>query len=247
MMSERGLAVFAIDVRGFGAWLDNHNGNDDKIDFEACLTDIHNQLKSLRAAYPRTPIYIVGESMGGAIGLRAASRWPQMIAGLIASDPPNTRYSRLSDKIKVGVKYLADKEKPVDAAPLIVERATEDPDLQDLWESDKENRMELTPAELKDFSDFIKGNHEAAATIKRTPVLLLAGLQDKLVKPEGTIDLFNNLACNNKGLFVVGNGEHLLLEEGQMTDQLATLLVDWMKTESYKQRKSPPRRAAQGQ
>ncbi len=52
-----------------------------------------------------------------------------------------------------------------------------------------------------------------------------AGFKDKLVKPEGTIELFNSLTCED----VVGDGEHLLLEENQLTRQLKSLLVVWLR------------------
>jgi len=59
----------------------------------------------------------------------------------------------------------------------------------------------------------------------------MAGFKDKLVKPEGTIELFNALTTQDKLLMVVGDGEHLLLEENQMTSQMAQLLDDWIRTE----------------
>lgn len=243
-MANRGIAVYAIDVRGFGAWLKNRSTKDNKIDFEGCLTDIENKLRVLKAAYPSTPIFIVGESMGGAIALRAASRWPQLVDGLISSVPSNERYAALSEKVWVGARYLTDKDEAIDIAPIVVKHATDDPRLQQQWKDDQQNRMELTPAELKQFNDFMKGNYDAAVLMETTPVLMLAGFQDKLVKPEGTIKLFNDITTKDKLLFVVGDGEHLLLEEGQMTDQLASLLVDWIRTEARKPHRvaTPPKR-----
>ncbi len=82
----------------------------------------------------------------------------------------------------------------------------------------------------------MKGNYDAATLIEKTPVLLLAGFKDQLVKPEGTIKLFNDLSVDDKLLLVAGDGEHLLLEENQLTDQLATLVADWIHNESRSKR-----------
>jgi alpha-beta hydrolase superfamily lysophospholipase len=98
--------------------------------------------------------------------------------------------------------------------------------------ADRGNRMELTPKELKQFDEFMKGNFDAAALIEKMPVLLIAGFKDKLVKPEGTIELFNALTTQDKLLMVIGDGEHLLLEENQLTDQLSQMLLVWLKNES---------------
>jgi len=35
---------------------------------------------------------------------------------------------------------------------------------------------------------------------------------------------------------VVGDGEHLLLEENQLTDELAQLIIDWINNEAHSSR-----------
>ncbi|MBX9723137.1 MAG: lysophospholipase [Candidatus Obscuribacterales bacterium] len=230
MMAARGFAVYAMDVRGFGAWM-NHTG-DDRVDFEACLSDVEGALRTLRNAYPHKPLFLIGESMGGAIVMRAASRNPQLVDGMVSSVPSSDRYAKLSSEIIVGAHYLEDKDKPMDLKPEVLDRTTSDPALRAKFEADPSNRMKLTPKELKQFNDFMKGNNDAAALIEKTPVLMLAGFKDKLVKPEGTIELFNLLSTPDKMLMIVGDSEHLLLEENQLTGQLAQLLSDWITSES---------------
>lgn len=233
VLAARGIAVYAMDARGFGQWLAVRGKN--KVDFEGCLSDVEAALRSLRAAYPGTPVFIVGESMGGAIALRAVSRNPQLVDGLVCAVPSSDRYGKWKDTVVVGVRYIEDKDKPMNVAPEVVERSTQNVYLQKQWEANKVNRMELTPDELKQFNDFMKGNYDAAALVEKVPVLMLAGFKDKLVKPEGTIDLFNALSVQDKLLMVVGDGEHLLLEENQLTSQMATLLIDWIHSEARKQ------------
>ena len=94
----------------------------------------------------------------------------------------------------------------------------------------------MTPKELKQFDDFMKGNQDAAALVANMPVLMLAGFKDKLVKPEGTISLFNELSTQDKLLMIVGDGEHLLLEENQLSDELAQLIIDWINNEAHSSR-----------
>lgn len=228
-MAAHGSAVYAIDVRGFGQWMSKGQG---KMDFEACLTDIESALKTLRKQYPSVPIYVAGESMGGAIALNAASRYPDLLNGLISSVPSSDRFAKASSELAIGAKYLINKDKPVDISQEVVSRATANPTLRKKWEAEPLNRMKISPKELKQFDDFMKGNYDAAALIQRTPVLLLAGFKDKLVKPEGTIELFNAISCEDKLLMVVGDGEHLLLEENQLTEQLESLITVWIRNQS---------------
>jgi esterase/lipase len=130
------------------------------------------------------------------------------------------------------MRYVQDKDKPMNLDAEVVNRATANPELRKEMEANPSNRMKLSPKELKQFNDFMKGNDDAAVLIEKTPTLMLAGFKDKLVKPEGTIDLFNEVSTQDKLLFVVGDGEHLLLEENQLTAQLEQLIIDWIKNES---------------
>jgi acylglycerol lipase len=229
VMAGHGFAVYALDVRGFGEWM-NKKGND-QVDFEACLNDVESALRVLRKQYPGVPITMVGESMGGAIALASVSRHPDLVDGLISSVPSSDRYAKESTEIVVGAHYLENANKPIDLTPEVVDRVTDDPKLRAKMEAEPLNRMKLSPKELKQFDAFMKGNNDAAKLIEKTPVLMLAGFKDKLVKPEGTIELFNNLSTDDKLLMIVGDGEHLLLEENQLKNQLALILTDWIRTE----------------
>ena len=228
-MAGHGFAVYALDVRGFGQWMQRQ---DDKVDFEGCMSDVEAALRSLRKVYPGLPVFLVGESMGGAIALQATSRNPQLVDGLVCSVPSSDRYAKLSSELIVGTRYLENKDKPMDISAEVVNRTTASPKLRKEWKNESTNRMKLSPRELKQFSDFMKGNDDAAVLIDKTPTLMLAGFKDKLVKPEGTIELFNDLSYQDKLLMVVGDGEHLLFEENQMTAQLEQLVIDWVKNES---------------
>jgi acylglycerol lipase len=230
-MAGQGFAVYAVDVRGFGDWLKRESGN--QVDFENCLSDIESALNTLHKVYAKTPVFLVGESMGGAIALRATSRNPQLVNGLISSVPSSDRYAKLSSEVIVGAHYLTHKDKEMSIEPEVMDRATSNPNLKAKWAAEPTNRLKMTPKELKQFDDFMKGNEDAAALVENVPVLMLAGFKDKLVKPEGTISLFNDLSTQDKLLMIIGDGEHLLLEENQLSDQLAQLLVDWVKNEAY--------------
>ena len=66
---KRGIATYAYDQRGFGGapgrglWAGN----------AALATDAVTAANLLRAKYPATPVYLLGESMGGAVAILAAT------------------------------------------------------------------------------------------------------------------------------------------------------------------------------
>jgi len=85
--AKRGVAVYAYDQRGFGqtpytgVWAGEEN----------LISDMRQALRQLALTHPKTPLYVLGESMGGAVaiaGLTAEDVHPiPPVKGLILSAP----------------------------------------------------------------------------------------------------------------------------------------------------------------
>lgn len=229
--SKRGLAVYAIDVRGFGSWMKAQGKT--KVNFDDCLLDIKQALESIRAANPGLPVYILGESMGGAIALRAASMYPDLIDGLISSVPAGERFNQGKTSMKVFLNLLSGFD-ITNVGGDVLNSATKNAKLQAKWAGDPLARLNLTPQELIQFQDFMNSNHEAAKKLSDMPVLFVQGNGDQLVKPEGTWELFNSVASKDKSFFAVP-GEHLIFEEAQTQDpgprdQNLRVISSWLTT-----------------
>jgi len=212
IMSRRGIGVYAIDVRGFGSWY--KSGGKQQVDFDACLEDIRTAITSIRAANPGLSFFLMGESMGGAIALRFASEHPEMIDGLISSVPASERFQQKKTDLKVAVEMLKGPNKQFDIGNSIVKQATNNEKLRDDLAADPLDRADFSPKDLMHFQKFMNENHDAAKSITSLPVLFVQGTRDRLVKPEGTWELFNQLNTANKVFFAVPS-EHLIFEETQ--------------------------------
>lgn len=62
-MSNLDIATFAVDVRGFGTWM-QFKGKEE-MHFDACVGDVKQATDVLHKAYQRTPVFILGQ-----LGLR---------------------------------------------------------------------------------------------------------------------------------------------------------------------------------
>ncbi len=229
--SNRGIAVYAIDVRGFGSWIKAKGKT--KMNFDECLEDIKLSLESIRAANPGVPVYILGESMGGAIALRAASMYPDLIDGLVSSVPAGERFNQGKTSMKVFLNLLTGVN-IADVGGDILNQATKSAKLKSQWQDDPLARLNLSPQELIQFQDFMNNNHEAAKKVADMPVLFVQGTGDQLVKPEGTWELFNSVTAKDKSFFAVP-GEHLIFEEAQTQeaaprDQNFRVISSWLST-----------------
>jgi acylglycerol lipase len=225
-MAKLGYATYAIDVRGFGSFMEAQGR--EQVDFDGCLADIQSTLKVLHRAHKGLPVFLLGESMGGAIALRATAIYPNLIDGLISSVPANDRFKQNQTRLSVAIHLLESPNKPFNVGKGIISQATDKQDLRDQWSKDPLNKLNLSANELLQFQHFMNQNHKCAKLIQVTPVLFVQGSKDKLVRPKGTVELFNELATKDRELALIANGEHLIFEENQFTDEGINKVSAWI-------------------
>lgn len=227
-LSQAGVVTYAIDVRGFGSWMEAKGHHD--VDFKACLADVKSTLQWVRKANPNLPVFLLGESMGGAIALQSTAAFPELIDGLISACASGDRFKQKKMDLNVALHALVPGgfRRNFNIGTSIVDQATDNPELKSEWEGDPLNRLKLSPKELLQFQKFMNENHDAAKLIINTPVLMVQGSKDGLVKPEGTEELFAELATPDKELLMVPNAEHLIFEEGQFTEGVLRSVADWV-------------------
>lgn len=226
LMAANGIATYAIDMRGFGSWMEAKGR--EKVDFAACFEDVKAVLRVIHRAHPGLPVFLLGESMGGAIALQATAMYPELIDGLISSVPAADRFQQKRTALKVALHLLANPDKPFNVGTGVIKQATKKSDLRQAWGKDPLARLNLSPRELLQFQKFMNQNHDRACEIKTTPVLIIQGAGDKLVRPEGTVELYNELSTPDRQLVLVPNAEHLIFEENQFNQETFALVLKWI-------------------
>lgn len=225
-LCQKGIAVYAIDVRGFGEW---HQHGQDKLDFEGSFADIGKTLDYIHSRNPDTPVLMLGESMGGAIALQAAAKFQDKVQALICSVPSGDRKSGLGADMHIGLRVLAGGFKQrFDVGSLIIDYATANETHRQLWANDPRSRKMFSPAELLTFQHFMDKNEAAAGTIKTMPVLFIQGTKDRLVLGSGTWDVYDHVVSANKKLALSMAAEHLIYENGQTSDEDLSYTLNWI-------------------
>jgi alpha-beta hydrolase superfamily lysophospholipase len=228
-LCSAGVATYALDMRGFGEYVEKTKHP--RLDFDGCLADIKAAMEQIHRDNPGAPLVILGESMGGAIALRATALYPELVSGLISSVPAGDRFSLGADAAtKVGLSAIfGGLNKPVeDVAETVIEHATKKPELRRRWKSDPLARLTFTPIELMQFDSFMDDNFKVAKEIKNTPVLFIQGANDRLVRPAGTWKLFDRLATSNRQLVLSKTSEHLIFEEAQFSPEDLSFVLSWL-------------------
>lgn len=229
LLASKGLLVLALDVRGFGSW--STMKALDTVDFGGSLKDIGTVLRWLKHNSPDRPIFLLGESMGGGIAVKATSMYPTLISGTISSVAGAQRFNSGSTNLQVARRMLTHPKTPFDVGTKIVMQASDDnQELQDSWFESPKSRLNLSPKELLSFDQFMKDNLDAAATITDIPMLVIQGAEDKLVKPSSTYALFDAMKTRDKTMLVLGQHGHIIFELNQFDTGLTDFLTYWMRT-----------------
>ena len=229
-MAKRGYTVYAMDVRGFGSWL-TIPGQED-VGFDDTLRDINGVVKLIKERHPNSPIYLLGESMGGGIVLRAGAKFGDIVDGIIASVPSAERFQGKRMGLTVAAHFLRDSNRPFNIGHTVATQATTNEALQDAWEESFKSKMKMTPVELMKFAVFMRTTLMHCKDIKETPVFIVQGLKDRLVKPQGTYKMFDAVKSEDKTMVIVGTAEHLIFENDKQSKILLDSLCSWLDNHS---------------
>jgi len=225
-IQQDGISTYALDVRGFGGWMQADKRS--PISFPDTMKDLSLLVKSIRRENPDTPIFLMGESMGGAIALSFAADNPHMVEGVISSVPSYERLRPLRTAARIAVSYILSAGGKINLDGVLVNGVTKNVLIRRSWENDNQAKLKVTLKDLLRFNRFMKAGRSVAREIDRLPVLVVQGHKDNLVKPEGTKKLFDDLSTKDKQLLVLENGEHLTFEEGQFDQSTVTRLERWL-------------------
>jgi alpha-beta hydrolase superfamily lysophospholipase len=229
-LSAVGIDGFGVNVRGFGP--DRDKPDRAKLNCVETVGDVSQLLTSIRKEHPDYKVFLIGESMGGALAIRIAAENPDLIDGVICSAPAWKLLKMRRTAVKgVFELFLFPGSGPGLAGRAVMHQATTDTELTQHWLSDPSHKLKLSLGEASSFLSFIKKTDIYARQFKK-PVLIVQGLNDHLVSPKAVAKLFRDMASSNKTLLIDGKGEHLVLEEGRFCPALLAKLIDWVKTDT---------------
>jgi alpha-beta hydrolase superfamily lysophospholipase len=207
-----GVAVYAYDQRGFGAG--PHHGYWSSA--ETMAADATDAATLLHRLYPDRPLYILGESMGGAVAILAATRAdPPPIDGVILSAPAvwgrqtmnlfersALWIARLMPSVHFSGRELPIKVKPSDNIPMLIALGA-DPLVI------KETRSDA----INGLVDLMSEALEAGPALQMK-TLMLYGEHDEIVPREPVERLIESLpATARQRVALYDKGYHMLLRD----------------------------------
>lgn len=210
-LSERGIAVYAYDQRGFG----NSPGRGRWAGTDRYAADLREFTAAVRRRQPNLPVFVLGESMGGAVVVVA-----------LAGNPPLT----VDGAILVAPAVWDRGSMPWYQRTLLAAAAATLPELEltgEGLEIQASDNLEILRglsrdplvikgtrvAALAGLADLMDAAQAGAERIRR-PVLVLYGARDQVIPKEPIIEMLRRLpagAAPRVGYYP--SGYHLLLRD----------------------------------
>ncbi|MCC9621118.1 alpha/beta hydrolase [Thalassospira sp. MA62] len=214
-VASRGIAVYAYDQRGFG----RTKSRPYWAGIKSLADDASDMLIALRGRYPDTPVYLLGNSMGGAVAIITAATRPQLMDGVILVAPavwnrdmmPWYQTAPLAI-LSHSLPWLPLTGKGLDIWPSdnieMLRRLSRDPHMM------SSVRVDMVAG----IADLMDQSHQMAGDIS-IPVLLLSGAQDQVIPPEAIDAIDGDLATlsqSKDGFYdrcLYESGYHMLLRD----------------------------------
>ena len=226
-LARQGIASFAYDQRGFGETPDRGLWPG----YQAYASDLAEFSRLVRRRYPDTPLYLLGESMGGAIVMVATTNTKNLpVDGVILSAPAvwgrrtMPWYQRLA--LWIGVKVAPWKTLTGEGLKIM---PSDNIKMLTAWSQDplviKATRID-TMYGLTNLMDKALDNSQGL----EGPYLIMYGEKDQVIPKEPTREMFKRLPdkCDACRIAVYQDGYHMLMRDLQAEVPLGDI-VHWIK------------------
>ena len=222
--TKEGFLVYAYDQRGFGATSDAGMWPETSV----LVQDLLATVALLKEIHPKVPLYLLGESMGGALLIAASHRLPtEIISGFILVAPA-VWARKTMPPMYVATLWLGAHVIPwlrLSGKGLKIQASDNRQMLLELGEDPlviKQTRID-TMYGLVNLMDSALRNTPNLAT----PTLLLYGANDEIIPKHATSEMLT--AMNNSPRVVVyPKGYHMLLRDLQ-ADTVLRDITEWIR------------------
>jgi alpha-beta hydrolase superfamily lysophospholipase len=221
---DKGLAVFAPDMRGFG----HYSGRKGHVmNFDEYTEDISNIIEQVKDQFPGRIIYLFGHSLGGLHAIRYVATYPKDVDGLILSSPSVSEKLPIGKGTRIGASLLSLlNAKLYFDNGVNIEYLSRDPEVVKRHREDPLRFDKATPRFAHSGFKSVKEGWNAASLI-RLPTLMLQAGDDHLVDAEKNKEWFENLASEDKTLNFYDGFYHEVFEEPEK-ERVLNDIYSWL-------------------
>jgi acylglycerol lipase len=212
-MTANKVLTYGMDLRGHGWWYHKPRKGipGRKCDFRASVQDVERVLGELHQRYPELPIFLVGESVGAAVALRATVNKPDALDGVILC-APGYKTARANPTWILGDLLNACLLRKINIARYQRKYGTEDVVAMQEMMREPDLRTTFSIGELLGTLRFVGNNLRFARRINpEVSVLVLQGSNDLTLTPKSAEHLYSALPVKDKNFVMVPKCGHVLI------------------------------------
>lgn len=224
---DKNVLICAMDQRGHGR-TSGIRGHLDS--FDLVYQDMALLIHQLKRKYPKVPLYLMGESMGGLTTLNFTVQNPHEIEGLLVLVPGIRPRSFSAIKnffiFSSFFKYFPIK-KPLIKIPSDYNNPTYFPAFNNY---DSHDILHANPISLGMVFNLMNLFRTTLPYIKnkiQKPILICQGTGDKLLDPHGAFDLYRLIPTPDKTVQIYRNANHSLLMD-QNAQKIYSDIHTWL-------------------
>jgi acylglycerol lipase len=223
-LAEKGYAAFAMDHRHHGQ-SEGIKGRVDK--FRYFVDDLKSFYEHVRAENPNKEIYILGHSMGAAIGLALAIDLGVQPAGLIISGAPLRANPYLPKPVIALLRTMAVLLPYLGLYKMNSSQLSKDPEVVDAYDHDHlVFRGKITAGLGVELLWQARHLEKGLSKIK-APILVLHGQADRVCQPVAAAILNRKASSLDKNIKIYPGLQHEILNEPERERVFADI-SDWL-------------------
>lgn len=204
-LSDRAIAVYSFDLRGHGRSEGQRGYINSWSEFRE---DLRAFLQLVATQEPNLPLFLLGQSLGGAIALDYALHYPNRLEGLILLSPAlSVRISPL--KLLLGRIFSQFIPRFSLNTGIDLTAGSRDPQVVAAAVRDTLRHTKGTARLATEFFQTVSWIQANAAKLQ-VPLLIFHGGGDRITPPEGSRWLFENVALADKEYHEYPEGYHEL-------------------------------------
>lgn len=223
-LAKQGFAVFAPDLRGHGY----SEGPPQLVNqFNDYLVDLALVVRQARTEFPDTPVFLLGNDIGGTIATRFVEMIPNAVQGLALSGA--SLASQESKYKLLGMKALAAIAPSVPVMQVDVKAFSHDPEVvQALMQDPLVSQSGIPAKTVAEEATAIHTAQEQEQTEHLTlPLLVMHGVSDTVAPLYGSIALYDAAPSEKKSLKQYPGLGHDLWHESEKATVIADL-TEWL-------------------
>lgn len=207
---DKGFAFYGLDHRGHGV-SEGKRGHINSMD--DYINDLWTFINIVKKRERDNKIFILGQSMGGLIGIRFVEEHPGLVDGVIVTSSA----LKLKSEVPRFWEFIAEKmsknwprySMSNEFDPIYL---SHDKDVIKKYMEDELVHNKMTPRFFTEMIAAMKTAMEKAENIN-TPFLVLHAGEDEMVDTKGSVEFYEKLGSSDKKLIVYDGFYHEILNE----------------------------------